>query len=88
LILIFTALLFLTNAGLDDHTRLEASKIIRLAHLVSDMEQLRHHLKIPRWHLFGGSWGSTLSLAYAIEHPENCIGLILRSNFLDGTIRS
>jgi proline iminopeptidase len=53
-----------------------------LAHLVSDMEQLRHHLKIPRWHLFGGSWGSTLSLAYAIEHPENCIGLILRSIFL------
>jgi proline iminopeptidase len=53
-----------------------------LAHLVDDMEKLRHQLKIPRWHLFGGSWGSTLSLAYAIEHPENCIGLILRSIFL------
>lgn len=53
-----------------------------MAHLVGDMEQLRNHLKISRWHLFGGSWGSTLSLAYAIEHPENCIGLILRSIFL------
>lgn len=53
-----------------------------MAHLVADMELLRHHLKIPRWHLFGGSWGSTLSLAYAIEHPEHCIGLILRSIFL------
>lgn len=53
-----------------------------LAHLVYDMELLRNHLRIPRWHLFGGSWGSTLSLAYAIEHPDCCISLILRSIFL------
>lgn len=51
-------------------------------HLLSDMEQLRLHLKVPRWHLFGGSWGSTLALAYALRHPDHCISLILRSIFL------
>lgn len=53
-----------------------------LPHLVDDMELLRQHLRIDRWHLFGGSWGSTLSLAYAIKYPAHCIGLILRSIFL------
>lgn len=53
-----------------------------LADLIGDMEKLRVHLKVPRWHLFGGSWGSTLALAYALEHPDRCIGLILRSIFL------
>ncbi len=51
-------------------------------HLVDDMEKLRVQLGIKRWHLFGGSWGSTLSLAYAIRHPERCISLILRGIFL------
>lgn len=50
--------------------------------LVNDMEKLRLHLKVRRWHLFGGSWGSTLSLAYAIRHPELCSSLIMRSIFL------
>lgn len=53
-----------------------------LPHLIEDMEKLRDHLKVPRWHLFGGSWGSTLALAYAICFPQNCISLILRSIFL------
>lgn len=53
-----------------------------LAHLVDDMEKLRKHLKIDRWHLFGGSWGSTLSLSYAQQHPHHCLSLILRSIFL------
>lgn len=53
-----------------------------LEHLIGDMEALRRHLKIDRWHLFGGSWGSTLSLSYAIRYPQNCISLILRSIFL------
>ena len=53
-----------------------------LSHLVADMEKLRQHLRIDRWHLFGGSWGSTLSLAYAITYPNHCIGMILRSIFL------
>ena len=39
-------------------------------HLIADMEQLREHLGIDRWLVFGGSWGSTLSIAYAQTHPE------------------
>jgi proline iminopeptidase len=50
--------------------------------LVSDIEMLRKHLRVDKWHLFGGSWGSTLSLAYAINHPKHCISLILRGIFL------
>lgn len=53
-----------------------------LEHLLGDMEALRTHLKLERWHLFGGSWGSTLALAYAIRHPERCISMILRGIFL------
>ena len=40
------------------------------AHLIADMEQLRQHLSISRWLLFGGSWGCTLALAYAERYPE------------------
>jgi proline iminopeptidase len=50
--------------------------------LVADMERLREHLGIERWQLFGGSWGSTLSLIYAITHPDRVSGLILRGIFL------
>jgi proline iminopeptidase len=50
--------------------------------LVSDMEKIRNHLKISDWTVFGGSWGSTLALAYAISHPEKVKGLILRGIFL------
>src|SRR5512132_1612217 len=51
-------------------------------HLVADIEQLRTHLGIERWLVFGGSWGSTLALAYGEHHPERCLGLILRGIFL------
>ncbi len=51
-------------------------------HLVADLEALRRHLGIGRWLLFGGSWGSTLALAYAEAHPERCLGLVLRGIFL------
>jgi len=51
-------------------------------HLVQDMERLRRHLGIDRWQLFGGSWGSTLSLAYAIAHPARVTSMILRGIFL------
>ncbi len=54
------------------------------AHLVSDMEQIRALLNIDRWLLFGGSWGSTLALAYAEAHPERVLGLVLRGIFLGG----
>jgi proline iminopeptidase len=50
--------------------------------LVADIETLRHHLGIEKWTVFGGSWGSTLSLAYSQTHPEACNGLILRGIFM------
>lgn len=51
-------------------------------HLVADLELLRAHLGIQRWLVFGGSWGSTLALAYAERHPERVSGLVLRGIFL------
>jgi proline iminopeptidase len=51
-------------------------------HLVEDMERLRQHLEIARWQVFGGSWGSTLALAYAETHPESVSSLVLRGIFL------
>jgi proline iminopeptidase len=51
-------------------------------HLVADLERLRLHLGIGRWLVFGGSWGSTLALAYAQAHPERVLGLVLRGVFL------
>ena len=50
--------------------------------LVSDIEKLRSHLGIDRWTVFGGSWGSTLALAYSQTHPDRCTGLILRGIFM------
>ncbi|EPS69083.1 proline iminopeptidase, partial [Genlisea aurea] len=50
--------------------------------LVEDIEKLREHLKVPEWLVFGGSWGSTLALAYSESHPEKVTGLILRGIFL------
>ena len=50
--------------------------------LVADIEKIRIHLEIDKWIVFGGSWGSTLSLTYAIRHPERCKGLILRGIFM------
>jgi len=61
------------NASLDANTTW---------HLVADMELLREGLGIERWQLFGGSWGSTLALAYAETHPERVEALILRGIFL------
>ena len=50
--------------------------------LVADIEALRLHLNINKWHVFGGSWGSTLALAYAVAHTKQVISLILRGIFL------
>lgn len=50
--------------------------------LVADIERLRQHLSIERWQVFGGSWGSTLALAYAETHPERVTELILRGIFM------
>jgi len=51
-------------------------------HLIGDTERLRVYLGIDKWLIFGGSWGSTLALAYGIAHPERCSGFVLRGIFL------
>jgi proline iminopeptidase len=51
-------------------------------HLIADLEKLRAHLGIEQWLVFGGSWGSTLAIAYAEHHPQRCLGLVLRGIFL------
>jgi proline iminopeptidase len=61
------------NASLQDNTTWA---------LIDDIERLREHLGVEKWTVFGGSWGSTLALAYAITHPERVEGLILRGVFL------
>lgn len=50
--------------------------------LIADMEAIRQHLSVDKWVLFGGSWGSTLSLLYAQAHPGHVLALILRGIFL------
>jgi len=49
---------------------------------VADIEALREHFSIDKWHVFGGSWGSTLSLIYAQSHPERALSLTLRGIFM------
>ena len=61
------------NASLEDNTTWD---------LVADIERLREKLGIDKWVVFGGSWGSTLSMTYAIKHPDRCLALILRGIFL------
>ncbi|MGH8042755.1 MAG: prolyl aminopeptidase [Rudaea sp.] len=61
------------NAELRDNTTWD---------LVADIERLREHLRIERWQVFGGSWGSTLALAYAQTHPKRVTELVLRGIFL------
>ena len=50
--------------------------------LVSDIEEIRKFLKIKKWLIFGGSWGSTLALVYSIRNPFNVLGMVLRGVFL------
>ena len=50
--------------------------------LIGDIEGLRQHLDIPNFILFGGSWGSTLALAYGAAYPDRCLGFVLRGVFL------
>ncbi len=56
------------------------------AHLVADLERLRQHLGIQQWVVMGGSWGSTLALAYAQDHPERVAGLIVSGVFLASAV--
>tara|TARA_Y100000588_G_C14244736_1_gene920943 strand:- start:417 stop:1376 length:960 start_codon:yes stop_codon:yes gene_type:complete len=50
--------------------------------LIKDIEKLRRHLKIDGWLVFGGSWGSTLAIAYGESNPDSCLGFVLRGVFL------
>ena len=50
--------------------------------LIADIEKIRQYLEIDKWVVFGGSWGSTLSLSYAITHPDRCKALVLRGIFM------
>lgn len=61
---------------------LSTRKYPRTWDLVADIEKLREHLGVEKWTLFGGSWGSTLSLTYAEEHPDRVTELILRGIFM------
>jgi proline iminopeptidase len=51
-------------------------------HLVADLETLRQHLRVETWLIFGGSWGSSLALAYGLAHPDRVAGFVLRGLFL------
>ncbi|MFN3236791.1 MAG: prolyl aminopeptidase [Pseudomonadales bacterium] len=53
-----------------------------VAHLIADMEKIRKFLRVDQWMLFGGGWGSMLSLAYAEAHPEQVLAMVLRGVFL------
>lgn len=50
--------------------------------IIQDMEKIREELGVEKWLVFGGSWGSTLALSYALKHPDKTLGLILRGIFL------
>jgi len=70
------------GCGRSTPTGLEGLKANTTWHLVADIECLREHLGIEKWLVFGGSWGSTLALAYAEKHPERVSGLVIRGIYL------
>ncbi|OYQ35780.1 prolyl aminopeptidase [Niveispirillum lacus] len=78
----FYRIVILDQRGAGRSTPLGDLRNNDIPHLVADLEALRTHLGIDRWMVFGGSWGSTLSIAYAEAHPNRVIGLILRGIFL------
>lgn len=52
------------------------------ADLIDDIERIRERMGVDKWLVFGGSWGATLAIAYARQHPDRCLGLVLRGVFL------
>jgi proline iminopeptidase len=78
----FYRIILLDQRGCGRSTPLGCIENNDTALLVSDIEQLKQHLNIEKWLVFGGSWGSTLALAYAVAHPSSVTGLILRGIFL------
>ncbi|MBJ7415338.1 MAG: prolyl aminopeptidase [Niveispirillum sp.] len=78
----FYRIIILDQRGAGRSTPLGDLRNNDIPHLVGDLEALRAHLGVDRWMVFGGSWGSTLSIAYAEAHPDRVIGLVLRGIFL------
>ncbi|HEX7047270.1 MAG TPA: prolyl aminopeptidase [Gammaproteobacteria bacterium] len=78
----FYRIVLFDQRGCGRSTPFAATRANTTWHLVDDMEAIREKLGIERWALFGGSWGSTLSLAYAEKHPGRVSALVLRGIFL------
>ncbi len=78
----FYRIILLDQRGCGKSTPLGCTEDNDTNALISDIEALKHHLSIKEWLVFGGSWGSTLALAYAIAHPSSVTALILRGIFL------
>ncbi len=78
----FYRIILFDQRGAGKSTPLGECRNNTTAHLTADIEALRHMLEIENWLVFGGSWGSTLALAYAQTYPTACLGLILRGIFL------
>ena len=78
----FYRIILLDQRGCGRSTPLGCTEDNNIDLLVQDIETLKHHLNLKEWLVFGGSWGSTLAIAYAIAHPSAVTGLILRGIFL------
>jgi proline iminopeptidase len=78
----FWRIIYFHQRGSGESTPLGEVRQNTTQHLVSDMEVLRDHLQVERWAVTGGSWGSTLGLAYAQAHPNRCTALLLNGIFL------
>jgi proline iminopeptidase len=78
----FFRIVLFDQRGAGNSTPLGETHANTLSHLLADIETLREYLGIDRWMVFGGSWGSTLALAYGQQHPQRVLGFILRGIFL------
>lgn len=78
----FYRIILLDQRGCGRSTPIGCTEDNTIADLVADIDAIREKLNISKWLVFGGSWGSTLALAYALAHPERVTGLILRGIFL------
>jgi proline iminopeptidase len=78
----FFRIVMFDQRGAGNSTPLGESRANTLSHLLDDIETLRAYLDIERWMVFGGSWGSTLALAYGQQHPQRVLGFVLRGIFL------
>lgn len=74
--------IFFDQRGCNRSTPIGNLENNKAQNILGDIEHLRQFFSIEKWHIFGGSWGSTLALLYGIKHPERCLSLILRGIFL------